>query len=313
MPHKHRRDKAKSDPSYWDLPPTKTAQPLTVAKSPKPTPSSKSSHPKPPPRKADKDDTPRAFARLLQPYRPPRSGHDDGLRPSKKRKLNPSTTTSSAIPATPSTQTPHPSESLKILPHEPLSHFAARVDTALPFSTLAKSRSSVDDPALKGIDKGRKTKTEKKMQRMQREWREADRRRREKVVERGEEGEGVVDERGVEEMGVEIEGIGGAQESGKGNKKGKRKRGGQEQGEGDLWREVELKRGKEGMGPLVGLHDVVSAPPRFGKGRMGDKGGSVGVRDGGLKRQVEMGEARRSVVEGYREMMKKKMGGGCVS
>ncbi|KAL9640814.1 MAG: hypothetical protein Q9164_000049 [Protoblastenia rupestris] len=297
MPHKHRRDKSKSDPSHYDLPPTNLAHPLAVAKttnaSSKPT---KKHNPHQNPQ--TKDDTPRAFTRLLAPYRPPRSGQDDGTRPSKKRKLAPST----PAPITGPLQ-PAKSEELKIKPNEPLSYFAARVDAALPFAGLSKTK-NINDPKLKHLARGRKTKTEKKMQRMQREWREEDKRRKDRSegMGRGEEGEGVVDEDGVEEMGVdEAEGEGVRQKARKGKGKGR------EAEDEDPWAHIKAKR-QEGTTNgeergLVGLHDVVQAPPRF---TMRKASGQIKKGEGGMTQQIELGEARKSVVQGYRTTMRQR-------
>ena len=100
--------------------------------------------------------------------------------------------------------------------------------------------------------------------------------------------------------------------SGKKSKKGKRK--GNNGENEDPWAAVGAKRldavqVKEDDGGLVGLHDVVLAPPKFSKapkekfngpGKDG-KGGMVG-----LKRQGELSDARRRVVEGYRALMREK-------
>ena len=300
MPHKHRRDKLKSDPSYWDLDPDKTLHPLPIAKASSAGPAFRKTDLKHTLRKSlSNSDIPRAFARLLQPYRPPRSGLDDGARPSKKRKLTTMTSSNNATSHTLNSHTLN-TQDLKIQPHEPLSHFSARVDSALPFSTLAKAISH-NDPSLKGIGKGRQTKTEKKMQKMQRQWREDDQRRKDRTMIDEDEGDGVVDEDGVEDMGVQ-----GSENLTK--RKGKRKS--NEPGGEELWREVEIKRkyqeGEKGSRGLVGLHDIVQAPPKLGRAPTGELWTGAKVRKGGLKAQVELEEARQSVVDGYRTIMKKK-------
>lgn len=77
-------------------------------------------------------------------------------------------------------------------------------------------------------------------------------------------------------------------------------------------REQEEKEKGEGKGGLVGLHDVVLAPPKFT--RVPTKKVDVAdvVRKGGLKKQVELSEARASVIEGYRRMMKERREGAVV-
>ena len=163
-----------------------------------------------------------------------------------------------------------------------------------------------------------------KMQRMQREGREAERRRKEKVegIGRGEEGDGIVDEGGVEEMGLDEEEKEKQEKKegdGIGKKRTKGKKGGA-RGEGDPWAHIGAKsldsgtnggrsvagRGGGGGGGLVGLHDVVQAPPRLAKRSSGKEKDEMKLGEGGVKKQIELGEARRSVIEGYRAMMKQK-------
>lgn len=286
MPHKHKRDKSKNDASSYDLPPINNAQSLPVKKAPPTTTDpSKRKHARP------DDDTPRAFTRLLTAYRPPRSGLDDGTRPSKKQ--NPTKTTMDHETIVPLTSLP----TIRIQPHEPLSSFAARVDAALPFSGLSKKSGGG-----KNAERERKTKTERKMQRMQREWREEDRRRKEKAEEE-EDHEAINEDGAVDPTKV----------ARKGKKKGgKRKRGGGgvgaevEDDEDDPWAHIRANRTDDSGAGLVGLHDVVLAPPKFTKVPKGKENVNIGQGAGGLKRQAELTEARRSVVEGYRQMMRDK-------
>lgn len=314
MPHKHRLSQSSKHATNYDLPPSTVAQPLSVTRpkaktiSSKPAaPKSKATKPHPtarstsiPSQSQDKseknkrkrsvleDDTPRAFTRLLSTYHPPpRSGLDDGaVRPSKKRK-------SAAAP----TQTPAPAgETFKkptILPGESLSSYGARVDAALPIAGLARGQGKGQDIAeLKGLER-RQTKTERKMQRMQREWRVEEARRRAKIEEAREE-------EGDLESGDEV--------VGKSRKKRKHNKGDKED-EDDPWAAVAAKRSNTdvGSGGLVGLHDVVLAPPKLAqapreKFRVKDgKGEVIGVR-----RAAELNEARRNVVEGYRTLMREK-------
>ena len=303
MPHKHKRDKSKNDPSFYDLPPTKTAHPLPVKKLDTATGKSGT---KPTKRKhaQTQDDTPRAFARLLGKYRPPRSGLDDGTRPSKKArkqtKPEPKSDTPSLAPAPIAVPT--------IQPHEPLSAFSARVDAALPFSGLSKKNGGAEK-----LGRERQTKTERKMQKMQKEWREEDRRRKAKLEE---EGLDDVDEDGLDESSKTTK-------NGK-SKGGKRKRKRSGHGEDvvnddddddDPWAHLAAKRREENdartaagseAGGLVGLHDVVSAPPRFSKVSREKGNLKIGKAGGGLKRQQELSEARMTVIEGYRQMMREK-------
>ncbi len=292
MPHKHRRDKDKNNASCYDLPPSKSAQPLPVKKSTTTQVESKSSK-----RKHARldDDTPRAFTRLLTTYRPPRSGLDDGIRPSKKRKIAKAIAEQGTMAPPPSLPPP------TIQPHEPLSSFNARVDLALPFSGLSKRSGGGKD-----LGRDRKTKTEKRMQKMQKEWREEEQRRKEKL--QGKQDEAAVDEDAVDDT---------LREGKKSKRKGgKKKRGGKSGAEplddddDDPWAHIKAKRIEESAGTtaggLVGLHDVVQAPPKFSKRPKGKENPNIGSGAGGLKRQIELTDARKSVIDGYRQMMKEK-------
>lgn len=279
------------------------------------------------------DDTPRAFQRLLnytlKGRRPPSGLDDNPEPPSKKRKRITEISASRSLPADRSSQTvsslPEPP---KILPYEPLSTFAARVDAALPIVGLARSkpRGGVE---IQGV---RQTKLERKMQRMQQEWRENDRKRRERAEE--EDDINVIED---DEMGVS-----GAIDTSRraghmGNAKAKKKkknRGNHQPAQSDLeeadpWAAVARKRAELTTHPtstgrgrgLVGLHDVVLAPPklsgmprakiRAGVGRPGTESGH-GAQPfvPGLRRQAELSAARREVVEGYRRMMRERRGEG---
>lgn len=133
------------------------------------------------------------------------------------------------------------------------------------------------------------------MQRMYREWRAEEARRRARQ----------------EEMDSEVDSEG---EDGVGKKNGKR-RSGKGDNDGDIWAAVAAKRrdaaAEQGGGAgLVGLHDVVLAPPKLGRApretfKVKDGGGGIG-----LKRRAELSEARERVVEGYRALMRGKGAGG---
>ena len=140
------------------------------------------------------------------------------------------------------------------------------------------------------------------MQRMQKEWREEERRRKEKMD--GEELEKDVDEEDTLLTGVKS----------KKGKKGKRKGGGAEEGEeeGDIWAGIKAKRIEvlDGQGGLVGLHDVVQAPPKLLKIKEKNSSdfGKIG-KGGGLKRIGELSEARKGVMQGYRALMRERREG----
>jgi hypothetical protein len=214
----------------------------------------------------------------------------------------------------------------KILPSEQLSAFAARVDAALPVVGLVRSRRG---GAVEG-EGAQQTKMERKMQRMQREWREEDRRRRERAEEED-------DAKDVNED--DMGGVNGirdtlreAGDKTKANEK-KKKRSNKSKkhnpdksalDEDDPWATLVHKRAEQtkpstsapGTRGLVGLHDVVLAPPKLSK-MPREKIKAVASRWGteqahgakpppilGLRKQAELSAARQSVVEGYRQMMR---------
>lgn len=142
------------------------------------------------------------------------------------------------------------------------------------------------------------------MQRMQKEWREEDKRRKEKMEEEGLEKD--VDEEGVDAL---------LSSSRNKKKKTKRKRTddeAEEGEEGDIWAGIKAKRIEitNGQGGLVGLHDVVQAPPKLAKtkGKLKEKFG-LAKGAGGLKRAGELSEARQGVVEGYRALIRERREG----
>ncbi len=233
-------------------------------------------------------------------------GLDDGVKESKaakKRRL-----AAEKEPEEPVAKTPVEEKEKEgiptIRPGEKMSDFAARVDAALPVSGLInKSTRGGKDPL--GLKVGR-TKTEKRMHRMYDEWRAQEARIQEKKQEAMElaEEEGM-DEDGQVKWKVDIE------KSGKGkSKKGKKKEvlGEVEDGEDDPWAKIKRDRGEE----KAGLNDVVQAPPTFTRvprEKFKVRGARVEVGDvpkasGSLRRREELGEVRKSVVEGYRQMMK---------
>ena len=199
------------------------------------------------------------------------------------------------------------SQTPTIRPGERMSEFSARVDAALPISGLInKTAKNGKDPL--GLKVGR-TKTEKRMHRMYDEWREQDRKikeKREEAMELAEEE--AMDEDGQVKWKVDVDAANGAGE--KKNKKGKRRKviGELDDGDDDPWASLQRERGQK-----VGLNDVVQAPPTFKtlpKEKFKVRGARVEVEDvpkasGSLRRREELGEVRRSVVEGYRAMMKK--------
>jgi hypothetical protein len=193
-----------------------------------------------------------------------------------------------------------------IKPGERIAEFNARVDAALPVSGLInKTGKRGKDPL--GLKVGR-TYKEKKMHRMYAEWREHD----VKVKEQREEARELeeMEEEGEDGQVVWKETDSTSQSKTKKSKKGRKRKviGEVDDGEEDPWAKIKRDRG-EGK---PALHDVVQAPPTFKttpKEKFKVRGARVEVENvpkasGSLRRREELGEVRRSVVEGYRQMMK---------
>jgi hypothetical protein len=299
-----------------DLPPTEIAKPLSVSISANSNGifttelNPKWSNKKRKRNKDANDDTPKAFARLMAFQRGEKlpKGLDDGVKVSKaakKRKLaeerekaaedtqkKPVTTETAEVPT--------------IRPGERMSDFAARVDAALPVSGLInKSARGGKDPL--GLKVGR-TKTEKRMHRMYDEWREEEKRiqeKRQEAMELAEEEE--MDEDGQVKWKVDIETSQGAKKK-KGKGKKKKVIGEVEDGDDDPWARIKEDRAEA----KIGLNDVAQAPPTFTKvpkKKFKVRGAVVDVEDvpktsGSLRRREELGSVRKSIVEGYRQMMK---------
>lgn len=146
------------------------------------------------------------------------------------------------------------------------------------------------------------------MQRMYAQWREEEKRIRERKEEQEEEAEF---DSGEDKVGMSKGAVTG--------KKGKRsKKAGGEDSDEDPWAELARKKAK--MAPssvgLVGLHDVVQAPPTFAKPlkeKLGIRNGAKvdvknvpgksGSETVSLRRREELGEVRRGVLDAYRGLM----------
>jgi hypothetical protein len=244
----------------------------------------------------------------------PRSGLDNGDAPEKgkgkgKCKTQKKKSTPTAKPADAGTAAPEPTpaQDLKLRPGERLSEFNQRVDAALPISGLVnKTVKDGRDPL--GL-KVRRTKKERKMHNMYAEWREIDRKvkeRREEELELAEEREMDNEAAGVS-WKLELEGPQGATKKKKG-KKGKRGRYiGEDAGpERDPWEEIKKKRGEA----KVGLNEVAQAPPELKLPRKNllVRGAAVAVDDipkaaGSLRQREELQGIRDEVVASYRKMM----------
>ncbi|KAK1828337.1 hypothetical protein QBC39DRAFT_359310 [Podospora conica] len=322
MPHKHtRRDK---DLSTFDLPPTQLAKSLpvtTVSKKKAPPPTKKQNDQKKSGGKRkragpdDGDGIPRAFKRLMafNSGKPTRNGLDNGDGPRTKearikaaKKAAKQAAAAAAAAAAPApAQDESKADELKIRPGERMWEFSQRVDAALPLSGLVnKTVKDGKDPL--GL-KVKRTKKERKMHKMYDEWREEDR----KIKEKREEERELEEEKALDE---EINGtavkFATAEPSGKGKKKkGKRSRlvGEDASKEDDPWKEIIKKRGEA----KVGLHEVANAPPeliKLQKKKLLVAGASVEVSDipksaGSLRQREELQGIRDEVVANYRKMI----------
>ena len=348
MPHKHVRVRDPSDKTTYNLPPDKIANPLPVGKHGASVFSSKTTEDaadeksrkarSKAKRKRDqqKDDTPKAFARLMawqssggKTKLPSGLDNGDDRRPLKKKqkkdnadgdgdggnKGNTSTSSAAATAAvaTATAKTNAQRDSIqkdannvpKIQPGEKLADFAARVDQALPVSGLARRGGK------KNGDLGeRQTKTEKRLQKMYADWRVEDARIKEKLeearelAEEEEEDDEVDEETGVRKN-VQVPVVGGG--DGGGKKRRKRMIGEERDREDDPWAELKLKRDEP-----KGLHDVAQAPPEFKaipREKFKVRNGAIAqVADvpnaaGSLKRREELGAERMNIIEQYRAMM----------
>jgi hypothetical protein len=341
MPHKHKRRKENNTASTYDLPPTSKARPLTVGKhAKKPEPPKKNKKPKaangavnptkkPPnsngndrdnddevdkPLSIDKglgygkDDTPRAFARLLQYHKTGRgvsNGLDNGEgKKSKKRKRNEEKVEAIALaaePTTTATPAPAPTEPiLKIQPGEKLSDFGIRVDQALSLSGINTKGKKVE-----GV-KEKRTKHDKKLLKLQSGWRTEEEKLREKEEEAREVREEEWEEK-LAAMDKEARAVMLAVEAaGKKRKKGKTNAIGEiDDGDDDPWAVLKEKREKP-----KGIFDVVQAPPTFGKIPREifkeSKAKDVPREAGSLRRREELGQTRADIIKGYRAIMAQK-------
>ncbi|KAI2643189.1 hypothetical protein GGS21DRAFT_495133 [Xylaria nigripes] len=310
MPHKHTR--RVRDESTFDLPPTQIAKSLPVKEIARKRNDQRNEKTKGPPaaeqapnnlkRKratAPKDDAPRAFKRLMAyaSGKKPRSGLDNGDEPrkSKGRKQAAAQEGKSAEAKAEPASTVIPT----IRPGERMSEFSARVDAALPLAGLVNnSMKGKKDPL--GL-KVWQTNKERKMHKLYDEWREQDRKIKEKKEEELElqaEKELEEDESGVSwKLNIESQQTGG--------KKKKRSK-----DDEDPWAVLRKKRGEK----RPGLRDVAVAPPEFTakpSPQLLVRGAAVNVKDipkaaGSLKQREELQVARDEIVAAYRKRMAEK-------
>lgn len=253
------------------------------------------------------DDAPRAFKRLmaLADGKKTRSGLDDGA---EKRSKKPKAAKKETAPAAAEEA---PIEIPKIRPGERMSEFAVRVNAALPLTGLvSKTVKNGKDPL--GL-KVQRTRKEKKMHKLYDQWREEER----KIKERKEEEAELAEEQEMEDDAAGVtwkldleEGASG--KGGKKKKKGKRRRllGETAGKEDDPWAELTKKRGEQ----KIKLNDVAQAPPELPKmaaKKMLVRGAAVEAHNipksaGSLRRREELHGIREDVVASYRKLMEER-------
>lgn len=312
-------------PCSFDLPPTAFAKPLPVGKASRS--SNETSNRRKQIRTKDRpnaqvvDDTPRAFKRITQAQEAhglkrsaPGSqdeGHITRNGDSKKRKSNYRISkreqNSREAAQTGKTNAVGTRDLPRIQPGEKMSDFSARVNAALPLTgivrrAMGKTMSKKEREKLMGGE--RKTKLERKMQRIRAQWRFEEARRKE----REEDGKDLADEA---DAATEWEGSGVMKLVNLyslGFKKGKKGR--RKNGDDDPWKVLDEKRQKPS-----GLHDVVQAPPDFrkvGNGKFKVKNGArinvdnVPAAAGSLRKREELADARRDIIQKRRQLMQER-------
>ena len=293
--------------SSYDLPPTSLAKalPTKVFANSKPTSLSQLASKRPKKRSRQNDDTPRAFTRMLalRDGKKLPSGLDDGY---SRKKTKPSTSNLSNEPKQAISSS---NPALQRLPHESMSAFSQRVNAALPLSGLSKSRPDRGElPSIKGLrsDGTKRTRMEKKMQKMQQEWREAKKRRDEAMVDSEEEED---DDEAMGNAGAHETLKAGATQGKRGKSSKKRRRGAEESDDEDPWAGLNARKraavqtaSADTDRGLVGLHDVVVAPPKLSAPRavFGDMAKDIPKGAGSLRRREELSKARAAVLNAIR-------------
>jgi hypothetical protein len=299
----------------YDLPPTQKALPLPVGKpSQKETKNGKkSAHSKEVVDGYGKDDTPRAFSRLLtfqKSGKTLRKGLDNGgSKPQgKKRKRDDDTQNSTASKEEKITEKPPIPEqsSLRIQPGEKLTDFAIRVDQAMPISGISTKGKKVE-----GAPDHRQSKHERKLRRMQTMWREEEAKIREREEEEREQAEDEWEEKlagmnkDTREVMTSLKHGGGIRKK---KRKGRERMVGEVGDDDDPWAVLKTKRDEP-----KGLFDVAKAPPKFDKLPKEKLKQRAQVDDvpraaGSLRRREDLRETRDTIIKNYRSLMATKNG-----
>lgn len=256
MPTKHKR-KRDDDKTQYDLPPTTKARSLPVISPTKdflaPRKKQKVEGGKRP--KKNSDDTPKVFARLMAWHTQGRklgSGLDNGDNPKKtKNKQKVQASKEVSVDDNGSGEEAQPQKAESSIPQikagESLRDFSVRVDQSLPLTSLAKNNTNPNahlpaDLQAKAVQK--LTKHNKRLARMQLEWRNTEAKLRAKEEEEAEENIEKIEEEKL---------LWDSVKTGK-----KRKKGAKALDDDDPWKELEKKRRETKQ---KNPRDVVQAPP----------------------------------------------------
>lgn len=272
MPTKHKRKRGE-DESHFNLEPTTKAKSLPVIEPTKDFITSRKKQKldingKSKRVKKSTDDTPKAFARLMAWHKDGRKiggGLDNGNSQPKKPKKKPAVIADSSqntkTDGAAATEALKTQKELKIQPGESLRDFSLRVDQSLPLSSLPKQNANPNAALPEDLREKEKkakylTKHNKRLARMQSEWRNTEAKLKAKEEAEADENVEKLEEQKLLWDSVRMTG-----------KKGKKKI-----VDDDPWKELEKKRraeeGRLGKGRNVaGLaaKDQVQAPPTLGK------------------------------------------------
>lgn len=245
------------------------------------------------------DDAPRAFKRLMAfaSGKQTRSGLDDPTPATKKKGKESGAAETGAEGA---------SEVPTLRPGERLSEFNQRVNAALPIGGLVnKSVRNGKDPL--GLKVWR-TKKEMQMHKLYDEWREEDRKikeKREEDLEEAEEAEMENENAGVSWKLEDAASASGKKKKRKGGKLIGEVRGAEE----DPWEAIKRNRGET----RISINDVAQAPPELTAPpkKFTVRGAAVDVDNipkaaGSLRQREELQGIREEFLSSYRKMMNKK-------
>lgn len=206
----------------------------------------------------------------------------------------------------------------KILPGEKMADFAARVDRELPLSAMKKSHKPASSDMPK-IREERVTKHEKRLLKLQRQWREEEAQIRDKEDAEKEEREADMEDQLHlwKEWEAEVGTGNGKKNPTTAKKKNRGKGRGHQDTDSDIdddpdpWAKL---RNPERMNKPANPLDVAQAPPQLTKPKEKFKvrgGARVDVANvpaavGSLRRREELAGERRNIVDEYRRLMAEK-------